>query len=623
MSEILKYFKREKNYIRKATQGFAKRFPKIAGNLSLGAFDSGDPQIERLLEGVSYINADFKMRLERQFSDISSGLLNTFNSGLINPVPSMSVVKLNINPGSTTDGQTPVFPKGAILYAGSTNGMDCKFETSYDVDALPLNVTFAGLEPTRKYEFLETDADVSTVLRIRVECQSGDGFPEAPPKKLRFFLNGDSMMVSSLYETLFTNISKIAVIPQKIKVPVDEENKPEGKEEEKTRYYQPEPVYISKDSISPVGLGEDEIMLPFPGSSHPAYRLLLEYFTFPEKFFFIDIDNLNQHESTKYFDILLMLNSRPALDIDKDSFVLGCTPVINLFEANSAAIQLDDAIEYQVIPDPRIEGQVEVHSITGVYGSPVKGQTDRVSEDLKIEPFFSYYHNQEESQHNTYWLVRRDESFHDGIQGTELYMAFRDLDYSHQNPPFENVFATTLCTNRDLAEKIPTGALFSPENRGTISHGTCLKKPTAQIAPALQGATLWKLVSNLSPNYLSFSSGKESLEALKSVLRTYNFGGSVTSEQQLDGIREMKCQHTLKKIQIDGWRGFCQGLEVTLIIDPAYFVGSSAYLFAMILRQFFSMYCSVNSFIELVITRTTDEGEWKRFEPITGTKTFL
>lgn len=150
-----------------------------------------------------------------------------------------------------------------------------------------------------------------------------------------------------------------------------------------------------------------------------------------------------------------------------------------------------------------------------------------------------------------------------------------------------------------------------------------MKKPTSPITPPLRGPTLWRLISNLSLNYLSLSGNKESLEALRSVLRTYNFSDSATTEQQIMGIRFMDVRKVLSHTGFEGWRGFCKGLEVTLTVDPAYYAGSSAYLFVSVLRKFFSLYVSVNSFAETVLKRTNQEGIWKRWSPIQGKKVTL
>jgi type VI secretion system protein ImpG len=42
--------------------------------------------------------------------------------------------------------------------------------------------------------------------------------------------------------------------------------------------------------IEPAGFDDDESLIDFPARSHAAYRLLTEYFCFPDKFNFFDID---------------------------------------------------------------------------------------------------------------------------------------------------------------------------------------------------------------------------------------------------------------------------------------------------------------------------------------------
>src|SRR5262249_56753249 len=107
-------------------------------------------------------------------------------------------------------------------------------------------------------------------------------------------------------------------------------------------------------------------------------------------------------------------------------------------------------------------------------------------------------------------------------------------------PPVQVVYAHTLCTNRELAVQIPGGAELQVEDSAPLSRITCLTRPTDTAYPAIGGETLWKLVSNLSLNHLSLSNGAESLEALRELLRLYNFTRSPFIDPQIDGIREMQ-----------------------------------------------------------------------------------
>src|SRR5207237_9399312 len=126
------------------------------------------------------------------------------------------------------------------------------------------------------------------------------------------------------------------------------------------------PIFLPDNSIKPVGFAPDEEVLPSPPHSHPAYGLLQEYFIFPEKFLFFDLDNLDRNASDKYFDILFLLDAmaRERLSVDRETFRLGCTPIINLFRKSTEPIRLDPRkTEYPLVPDIRRERTPEIHQL--------------------------------------------------------------------------------------------------------------------------------------------------------------------------------------------------------------------------------------------------------------------
>ena len=130
------------------------------------------------------------------------------------------------------------------------------------------------------------------------------------------------------------------------------------------------------------------------------------------------------------------------------------------------------------------------------------------------------------------------------------------------------------------------------------------------------GATLWRLLSHLSLNYLSLSDGAESLKALREIMRLYSVMDSEDGEQHILGLREMRSQQVVRRLGQEAWRGFCRGQEVTLVLDERAYVGGSGIVFATVLRHFLALYASVNSFTQVVLTSQQREGEWKRWEPM-------
>jgi type VI secretion system protein ImpG len=395
----------------------------------------------------------------------------------------------------------------------------------------------------------------------------------------------------------------------------------------------PSPIYLGANSIKPVGLEVYDDMLPHPPNVHPGYMLLLEYFAFPKQYLFFDLcfdefthdrkgatktllDFLKAGEADSMY-VSVLLNRRPtdSLVVDESTFRLGCTPIINLFPKTTEPIRLDHrSLEYSLIPDKRRERTTEIHSILSVSASST--DSDRTQ---RIEPFYSYNHRLESSHHKAFWHARRVPAQRKDLPGSEIVLSFLDLDLNPSLPPMQTVYAHTLCTNRELATELPAGAVMQMEQQAPLDKErpiVCLGKPTRPVSPPSRGATAWRLVSHLSLNHLSLSEEKDSLPALKEILRLYCLSDS--HHQLIEGLKEMSCRKVVRHIGADPWRGFCRGNEVTLVLDEDYYEGSGGYLFGAVLNRFLASYAAINSFTQLVIKSKQREGTWKKWEPMAG-----
>ncbi len=596
--QLLEYYRRELTYLRKMGLAFAEQYPKVAGRLELGPDQCPDPHIERLIESFAFLTARIQYDLESEFPRLSTALLGALYPQFSSPVPSMTVARFEVDPtqGKLTSGH--VIPKHTPLFAQTQQGQTCRLRTCYPVVLLPVALNYAGFESTDKFDFLDARPNVALVLRLRIESQA-ESLEELDFNRLRFYLNGDRMLVFSLYELLFNHVVNVAILP-------------EGSDR---------PVFLPDDSILPVGFGSDEDVLPYPPNAHSGYRLLHEYFTFPEKFLFLDIDHLNRHLSGRFFDILFLLDQMPAerLVIDQSTFCMGCTPIINLFNKTSDPIRLDQRYsEYRLNPDKRREKITEIHSIVSVSAT-----ADDRDTSMTFEPYFSFNHLMEEKEHQSFYVSRRQGTGRGDLPGTEMFLSFVDLDFNPRIPATTTVFAHTLCTNRNLAEELPAGAVLQIEKAAPLSSIYILSKPTPQIDPPLAGPSLWQLISHLSLNYLSLSQEEGSLKALREILRLYCFSDHPDTQHQISGIREMSTRQAFRRTGPDAWRGFCRGIEITLVLDERLYVGSSAFLMAAVLNRFFPLYGSINSFTQLILRSEQKEGVWKKWEPMAGDQSIL
>jgi len=595
--ELLRYYSSELTYLRRMGSAFAERYPKIAARLELSGEHSADPHVERLIESFAFLTARIQRQIEADFPQISASLLGVLYPHLVNPVPPMAIAQFNVDPsrGKITTGH--LIPKGTPIFTHTGEGLTCRFRTCYPVTLWPFEVLGAWFESPAQFGFLDRESQVTTVLRLKLAAR-GAALAESEVDTLRFHVSGDSALVNSIYELLFAHVHGVVALPES-----------------------GAPVYLPPDSIRPVGFAADEDVLPYPQHALPAYRLLQEYFAFPQKFHFFDLCNLSSHRSEQTLDILILLREQPRVkhSVDRNTFRLGCTPIINLFRKTSEPIRLDETqTDYRLVPDIRRERTHEVHSIISVSAS--SNPLERAAE---LDPFFSFRHQLDGREQRAFWMARRIAPSQADLPGTEVRLAFLDLDFNPAQPPMQTVYAHMLCTNRDLATHLGSGARLQLEEAAPVAGISCLDKPTYSTYPPQGGATLWALISSLSLNYLSLAGEEEGLAALREILRLYCFSESPAAQQQVEGVRGMSSRRVVRRAGNAGRRGFCQGTEITLRFDEDRYVGNGAFLFGAVLNRFFALYASVNSFTELVMTSMQREGEWKRWTPLAGTQPVL
>jgi type VI secretion system protein ImpG len=622
--ELLQFYRDELTYLRQMGREFKAQHPKMAARLELSDEECADPHVERLIESFAFLTARLQLRLRDEFPEITTALLGALYPQLSNPIPAMAIAQFKVDPkqGKPTTGQV-ILPHSS-LFIETPQKLTCRFRTCYPVTLWPLEVASARMIDPAEVDFLSSETDVASVLRLEVGGVPGGKVKDLPLDRLRFYLGGDASVVSTLYELLFSCVGKVAVLHG---------TSPNEK-----------PVYLKSGSIRPVGFGLDEEVLPYPSNAHPGYRLLQEYFTFPRKFHFFDLENLPHLGASGKLELYFLFTERPAakLALTRETFALGCTPVINLFDKTTEPIRLDHrSLEYLLVADKRRESTTEIHSIKSVSAA-----SDVNKPIQKFEPFYSYNHFMDVQQHRAFWHATRRISNRRDMPGTETYLSFLDRNFKPTDAPAQTVYAHTLCTNRFLTRTLPENA--SPLHLEDVLPGYVISlvgRPSRPLPPSLGGLTAWQLVSHLSLNYLSLSEGSDSLNALREILGLYSVADRSSTHDQIMGITQMVVAKKSMYVGEAAWKGFCRGTSVTLTFDEAAYLGSSAFLLGAVLNHFFGLYTAVNSFTQLTIRKAAQpeevwkqwepraadaalagkphEGSWKQWEPMVGEKKIL
>jgi type VI secretion system protein ImpG len=252
----------------------------------------------------------------------------------------------------------------------------------------------------------------------------------------------------------------------------------------------------------------------------------------------------------------------------------------------------------------------------------VLGTDPRTQEVARFEPFYSFRHGRTPAQ--GYWQAARRRSARRNDEITEMWLSLVDRAGRPVFPETQSVTVRTVCTNGDLPGRLPfgsTGGDFDLEGSLPVKRIAALVKPTGTLRPPAAGEAFWRLISQLSLNYLSVV--QDGGDALREMLRGYNFSGSAPAEKQIDGIVSVRSRRHYAPIGHADGVAFARGTQVEIEVDENGFVGGGAYLFLSVLESFLAQYVAMNSFCQLVARSRQRKGIFKTWPARSGRKVLL
>lgn len=610
--ELLAYYERELTFLRQMGAEFAAKYPKIASRLLLEPDRVEDPHTERLVESFALLAARVHLKIDDEFPEITDALLNILYPHYLRPVPSMSVAEFRLDPeqGKLTSGLK--VPRNSVLYSRPYQGTPCKFRVCYETTLWPVTVAEAQWRTPDRFDPPVKAPDAAAALRVELRCLPDVSFDQLELTRLRFYLNGESNLVHTLYELLCGNCTRILVRDPRpnSRLPV---------------------LTLPADALQPVGFAEDEEVLPYPRRSFLGYRILQEYFSFPEKFLFLDLTGLEQLAAAGFresVEFLFLISPFERADrqqmlevgVSPKAMKLACSPIINLFPRTAEPILVDHTkYEYPVVADVRRRQSTEIYSIDEVLSTRPESQ-----EITYYEPFYSYRHGSARNGAKTFWYSSRRPSTRPNDKGTEVSLTLVDTAGGLASPEAETVTVRCTCTNRDLPSRLPFGLEsgdFELEGMPAITQIVALKKPTPTMRPPLGRSAFWRLISHLSLNYLSLVD--EGREALQEILKLYDFTGSPFLEKQVRGITALDSRQHFAPVRSEHGIVFARGKRVEISFDEEQFVGGGVYLFATVLERFLGLYASMNSFSQLVARTKQRKEVLKEWPPRAGEQILL
>lgn len=573
---LKEFFRAELDFLKKDGRHFSKAYPHLSRFLSDEIID---PEAERIIESFAFLTARLKEKIQDNLPELTQSMMQLLWPNYLRPLPSCAILKFSPKDRSITTKH--IIPKGTFVSSKPVDGTPCQFQTTMDVSVYPILLN----------SVTSSTATETTFIEFNLENISDGDFASLKCDELSFYLSGSDYSALTYYQWIFNYLTKIYVKAGEdiIKLPVD--------------------------CIEPQGFSENEALIPYPENAFNGYRLIQEFFFFPKKFYFFKLRKLQillKSLTQKNFKLLFEFN-RPLpkdLKLTSSDFSLYCSPIINLFEHDAIPINFDGKkVLYPVIPVGFNRSHFEIFSITDVLGSSMIKDPSRNNRIQQYSNFESFAHNNTST--GFYKSVIKESVEEDGY---EYYVSFVSREHRNLEGIRETISINLKCTNHNLPELLGIGDICMPsQNTPSYIEFKNITLPIKTVRPILDEELHWKLISNLSLNYLSLTH----LDVLRDVLSTYDFPAindiqaRRRTEKRLSGIESLETKKSDRIIKGIIYRG----QKSTLRIDSNTFLcEGELFLFGAILSEFFRLYGTINSFhfLEVINTNNNETFKWEQ-----------
>jgi type VI secretion system protein ImpG len=551
-----RYYQDELAFLWEIGREFAQKNPALAELLS----ERGkDPDVDRLLEGVAFLNARVRERLEEAVPEVVQGLAELMVPQALRPVPATTVVEFTPLPGVLRD-RSPLEP-GTTLSTAPVEGTPCLFRTTCRLDLLPL---------TLRDVLLEGGGTQAPALRLRFTAERHAAASVFRPAGLRLFLGGDYPVASTLLLWMARHCAGVLV-----------RGLASGAE-----------VRLPRGCLAFPGLSPDAPLLPWPPLAPPGFRLLQEYFTQPAKLLFVDVLGLDAAAAAadESFEIVFTFDRPPALPgrVSSQDVRLHCAPAVNLFEAESdpwtnGPFPRERLVRAAELPP----GHTEVFELLEVKGTTL-GSAARV-----YPSFFSFRHGALPPERQAYYRARRARSpLDDGLDTFLSVLSPADA---------ETISVRFLASNRSLPMQLRPGDVCVPSRETPrFARFRNILPVTPPLRPPLGTELHWRVLAHVGIGQRALAEPA----VLRSALGLYNLHAAARHQlgeahdrrvRSVARVSPSQVTHTLE-------RAVVRGTRIALELEEGGFASAGdAFLFGCALDEIFAHQAPLNSLSELEV----------------------
>lgn len=654
-NKIVSYYNKELRFLREMGQEFAKQYPKIASRLKLSDNEIPDPYIERLLEGVAYLTARTQLKIDAEYPRFVQRILEVVYPQFLYPTPASTIIKFDTSKHYNVNVLNTL-KRGQLLESLpidiDANMLSCHFSLTQNTALTPIELEASHYTNSLNYlpdlKSVKTGKSLSA-LRLDFSIRSATKCSELTPEDLVLYLGSELPVASQLLNLLMNACNNVVC----------------HSFEDARRWN-----YVIDDHPKHKGFAKDEALVFDLNKSISSLRLIQEYIQLPEKFLFVSQQGINTaikkaeingdfalsalqtedvivengvnkrvvgHEKRRFSVSFLFDSYIPELTqlLKEQDITINTAPIVNLFKKKSVRFPVTmQNTDHHVIVDRVHPLDFEVHSIERVKGfdkfnnqqvnfTPIYKATDQ-------EVFLNNRHN------NAFFSMRREKRAQSSSAnlyggrtsylGSEVYLSMMSEGQSVFSFNIDHLAVEAWCTNRDLplilTRSVESDFLVDvalPVGAAHIISG--VTKPVEAVS---EDHTLWSLLNQLNLSYISLAdyADKDSTLLLKELLLAFPHENNEFYKSEINSITQLKVTPMTKVVRHKGAGSLIKGIAVQLTFDESLLAGVHPFLFASILRHYFSRIISINSFVEMTVL-TVQKGQIIKWKDIKGEKSLL
>ncbi|HEX8587953.1 type VI secretion system baseplate subunit TssF, partial [Pseudomonas sp.] len=560
----LAYFDAEIRYLREAAKEYGAAFPDRAAALNLDKPGAQDPAVEQLFQGFAFLMGRLREKLDDDLPELTEGLMGLVRPQYLRMIPSLSIVEFSPDIHEMKACET--IRKGFEVRSQpvGAQGTRCRYTSTQDLTlrALSLDAVEVGQQ-----------ADGRSVIRLRFSRGKLVSLDSMDLRHLLLYLNASAPVASALHQALTLNAGKVYV-------------RKGGLEREEVAI-----------GFGPGGFGAHDRLWPQGDDQFGGCPLLLEYFSFPEKFMFVTLNGLEHvafEAKATGFELEVVLDQPwpRGFALSAEHVRLHAVPVINLFALEADPLSLDPLqTDYRVRSMEGQDSHAEIYSVDSVIAGKRAARHEYVpfthfqhrGGTLRDDAPERYFHTRLRrapgGSHDT-WLILGGDGF--------------DLDRSD---PSQRLTLQLTGTNGDLPRMALAEIMLdqpAQSSRRTLTVRN-LCAPTMPCYAPDKDRFHWRVLSHLGSSFLPLL---DSAEVLRNTLALYDWTDNELNRRRLQSIVEVR-HHLIQRFE----GGFLlRGVDIEVTLEAGNFAGEGDIcLFGELLSRFFAQYADIHLFNQLTL----------------------